>query len=51
MGDGIKMDEAIGDQSFDLEWVQAHPTGLVKPEDPDAKIKLLAVEALRLRHG
>jgi cytochrome b involved in lipid metabolism len=30
-----------------LEWVQVHPTGLVKPDDPDAKIKFLAAEALR----
>jgi len=46
-GDGIKMGEAIGGQSIDLEWVQVHPTGLVKPDDPDAKIKFLAAEALR----
>merc|ERR1712117_676709 len=32
---------------IDLEWVQVHPTGLVKPEEPDAKIKFLAAEALR----
>merc|ERR1719386_464287 len=35
-GDGIKMGEAIGAKSIDLEWVQVHPTGLVKPDDPDA---------------
>eukprot|EP00413_Alexandrium_margalefii_P011781 CAMPEP_0204529988 /NCGR_PEP_ID=MMETSP0661-20131031/10366_1 /ASSEMBLY_ACC=CAM_ASM_000606 /TAXON_ID=109239 /ORGANISM="Alexandrium margalefi, Strain AMGDE01CS-322" /LENGTH=1076 /DNA_ID=CAMNT_0051536043 /DNA_START=60 /DNA_END=3290 /DNA_ORIENTATION=- len=46
-GDGIKMGEAIGGASIDLEWVQVHPTGLVKPDDPDAKIKFLAAEALR----
>merc|ERR1712151_1371490 len=46
-GDGIKMAEAIGAKSIDLEWVQVHPTGLVKPDDPDAKIKFLAAEALR----
>merc|ERR1719343_1305766 len=46
-GDGIKMGEAIGGNSVDLEWVQVHPTGLVKPDDPDAKIKFLAAEALR----
>merc|ERR1712176_1000663 len=46
-GDGIKMGEAIGGRSIDLEWVQVHPTGLVKPEEPDAKIKFLAAEALR----
>ncbi len=34
-GDGIKMGEAIGAKSVDLEWVQVHPTGLVKPDDPD----------------
>merc|ERR1712079_663404 len=34
-------------KSIDLEWVQVHPTGLVKPDDPDAKIKFLAAEALR----
>merc|ERR1712151_692713 len=39
--------EAIGAKSIDLEWVQVHPTGLVKPDDPDAKIKFLAAEALR----
>merc|ERR1740120_51891 len=46
-GDGIMMGEEIGGQSIDLEWVQVHPTGLVKPDDPDAKIKFLAAEALR----
>jgi len=46
-GDGIKMGEAIGAKTVDLEWVQVHPTGLVKPDDPDAKIKFLAAEALR----
>jgi len=35
-GDGIKMGEAIGAKSIDLEWVQVHPTGLVKPDDADA---------------
>jgi len=46
-GDGIKMGEAIGAKSIDLEWVQVRPTGLVKPDDPDAKSKFLAAEALR----
>merc|ERR1719247_2180680 len=46
-GDGIKMGEEIGGKTIDLEWVQVHPTGLVKPDDPDAKIKFLAAEALR----
>ena len=47
-GDGIKMGEAIGAKSIDLEWVQVHPTGLVKPDDADAKIKFLAAEAVDL---
>jgi len=46
-GDGIKMGEVIGAKTIDLEWVQVHPTGLVKPDEPDAKIKFLAAEALR----
>merc|ERR1719188_2184141 len=46
-GDAIKMGEAIGAKSIDLEWVQVHPTGLVNPDDADAKIKFLAAEALR----
>merc|ERR1711959_818068 len=46
-GDGIKMGEAVGAKSIDLEWVQVHPTGLVNPKDPDAKVKFLAAEALR----
>ena len=46
-GDAIKKGEAIGASSLDLEWVQVHPPGLVKPDDPDAKVKFLAAEALR----
>merc|ERR1712217_8402 len=46
-GDGIKVSEGIGASTIDLEWVQVHPTGLVKPDDPDAKVKFLAAEALR----
>merc|ERR1719258_171664 len=46
-GDGIKMGMQIGAQTIDLEWVQVHPTGLVKPDDADAKVKFLAAEALR----
>merc|ERR1719486_1383928 len=41
------MGEAIGAKTIDLEWVQVHPTGLVKPDEADAKIKFLAAEALR----
>jgi len=46
-GDAIKLGENIGAKTIDLEWVQVHPTGLVKPDDPDAKVKFLAAEALR----
>jgi len=46
-GDAIKLGESVGAKTIDLEWVQVHPTGLVKPDDPDAKIKFLAAEALR----
>merc|ERR1712113_478543 len=46
-GDAIKMGEKLGAETIDLEWVQVHPTGLVKPDDPDAKVKFLAAEALR----
>jgi len=46
-GDAIKMGESCGAKAVDLEWVQVHPTGLVKPDDPDAKVKFLAAEALR----
>merc|ERR1712010_107296 len=46
-GDAIKMGEKVGAETVDLEWVQVHPTGLVKPDDPDAKVKFLAAEALR----
>jgi len=46
-GDAIKLGESIGAKTVDLEWVQVHPTGLVKPDDADAKIKFLAAEALR----
>ena len=43
----IKMGEAIGAKTIDIEWAQAHPTDLVKPDDPDVKIKFFAAEALR----
>eukprot|EP00388_Colpodella_angusta_P006947 GDKJ01020046.1.p1 GENE.GDKJ01020046.1~~GDKJ01020046.1.p1 ORF type:complete len:1145 (+),score=287.29 GDKJ01020046.1:247-3681(+) len=46
-GDGIKFSEEIGAGVVDLESVQVHPTGLVDPKEPDAKIKFLAAEALR----
>merc|ERR1719506_2657863 len=46
-GDGLKMAMAVGADTVDLEWVQVHPTGLVHPDEPDAKVKFLAAEALR----
>jgi len=46
-GDGIKMSAAIGGKTIDLEKVQVHPTGLVDPKEPNAKVKFLAAEALR----
>lgn len=38
---------AAGAKAIDLEKVQVHPTGLVDPKDPQAKVKFLAAEALR----
>jgi flavocytochrome c len=46
-GDGIKMAQNVGGDVVDMEWVQVHPTGLVHPDDPNAKVKFLAAEALR----
>ncbi|OBZ67274.1 Fumarate reductase [Grifola frondosa] len=46
-GDGQKMALAIGASAIDLEKVQVHPTGLVDPKEPEAKVKFLAAEALR----
>lgn len=38
-GDGIKMAVAIGADVKDITAVQVHPTGLVHPDEPDAKLK------------
>eukprot|EP01063_Lacrimia_lanifica_P010281 TRINITY_DN169_c1_g1_i1.p2 TRINITY_DN169_c1_g1~~TRINITY_DN169_c1_g1_i1.p2 ORF type:complete len:646 (+),score=358.99 TRINITY_DN169_c1_g1_i1:56-1993(+) len=46
-GDGIKMAQAIGGGTIDLDMVQIHPTALVHPKEPEAKTKFLAAEALR----
>lgn len=46
-GDGQKLAIAAGASAVDLEKVQVHPTGLVDPKEPDAKVKFLAAEALR----
>lgn len=41
------MSMAIGARGIDLEKVQVHPTGLIDPNNPTAKVKFLAAEALR----
>mmetsp|Transcript_14767 Transcript_14767/g.28588 ORF Transcript_14767/g.28588 Transcript_14767/m.28588 type:complete len:646 (+) Transcript_14767:88-2025(+) len=46
-GDGIKMSVNVGAATRDLHCVQIHPTGIVDPNEPDAKVKFLAAEALR----
>lgn len=46
-GDGYKLALGIGASAIDLEKMQVHPTGLVDPNEPDAKVKFLAAEALR----
>jgi len=46
-GDGHKMVLSIGGSAIDLEKVQVHPTGLVHPDEPNAKVLFLAAEALR----
>ncbi|OZJ05644.1 hypothetical protein BZG36_01474 [Bifiguratus adelaidae] len=46
-GDGLKMTARAGGKLIDLEKVQVHPTGLVDPKEPNAKVKFLAAEALR----
>eukprot|EP00479_Gromia_sphaerica_P000534 TRINITY_DN1064_c0_g1_i3.p1 TRINITY_DN1064_c0_g1~~TRINITY_DN1064_c0_g1_i3.p1 ORF type:complete len:598 (-),score=193.41 TRINITY_DN1064_c0_g1_i3:278-2011(-) len=46
-GDGIKLSTALGAGTVDIDAVQVHPTGLVNPDEPDAKVLFLAAEALR----
>jgi succinate dehydrogenase/fumarate reductase flavoprotein subunit len=46
-GDGHKMAMSVGANAIDMAKVQVHPTGLVDPKEPDAKVKFLAAEALR----
>jgi len=38
-GDGIKMAMEIGAGLTDMALVQVHPTGLVHPDEPDAKVR------------
>ncbi|KAJ3409722.1 hypothetical protein HDV05_004296 [Chytridiales sp. JEL 0842] len=46
-GDGIKFSIEAGANTIHMDKVQVHPTGLVDPNEPDAKVKFLAAEALR----
>ena len=46
-GDGIKMAVDVGAALKDMDRVQVHPTGLIHPDEPDAKVLFLAAEALR----
>ena len=46
-GDGIRLAQHVGARTVDLDRVQVHPTGLVDPAEPGAKVKPLAAEALR----
>ncbi|KAI9442652.1 Flavocytochrome c [Lactarius indigo] len=46
-GDGHKIAISAGASAVDMEKVQVHPTGLVDPKEPNAKVKFLAAEALR----
>ena len=41
-GDGTNIGAAVGARVNDLESIVVHPTGLVKPDGPYAKIKFLA---------
>eukprot|EP01013_Petalomonas_cantuscygni_P023777 TRINITY_DN45283_c0_g1_i1.p2 TRINITY_DN45283_c0_g1~~TRINITY_DN45283_c0_g1_i1.p2 ORF type:complete len:662 (+),score=182.11 TRINITY_DN45283_c0_g1_i1:121-2106(+) len=46
-GDGVKLAAHVGADLVDMDMVQVHPTGLVFPNEPDAKVLFLAAEALR----
>ena len=46
-GDGIKMAVDAGAALKDMDRVQVHPTGLIHPDEPNAKVLFLAAEALR----
>ena len=46
-GDGIRMGQAIGAAALGLEWVEVNPTGFVKADAPDDKLKYVASELLR----
>lgn len=46
-GEGVRLGRTIGADLVDMDQVQVHPTGLVKPSDPTNPVKFLAPEAMR----
>ncbi|KAJ1740230.1 hypothetical protein LPJ79_002830 [Coemansia sp. RSA 1821] len=46
-GDGLQLGTALGADLVDMDQVQVHPTGFVRPSDVDNPTKFLAAEALR----
>ncbi|KAJ1850277.1 hypothetical protein LPJ73_003522 [Coemansia sp. RSA 2703] len=46
-GDGVKLGVGVGAALVDMQHVQVHPTGFVSADDPAARTKVLAAEALR----
>jgi len=47
LGEGIKLARSVGANLVNMDKVQIHPTGLVKPADPCNPVKFLAPEAMR----
>lgn len=46
-GDALKFSDRVDAAGVDLDFVQVHPTGLINPKLPNAKVLFLAAEALR----
>mmetsp|Transcript_3346 Transcript_3346/g.4711 ORF Transcript_3346/g.4711 Transcript_3346/m.4711 type:complete len:621 (+) Transcript_3346:298-2160(+) len=46
-GEGVRLGRDVGADLVDMDKVQIHPTGLVKPSDPCNPVKFLAPEAMR----
>eukprot|EP00419_Tripos_fusus_P054139 CAMPEP_0172810968 /NCGR_PEP_ID=MMETSP1075-20121228/9129_1 /TAXON_ID=2916 /ORGANISM="Ceratium fusus, Strain PA161109" /LENGTH=990 /DNA_ID=CAMNT_0013650353 /DNA_START=71 /DNA_END=3041 /DNA_ORIENTATION=+ len=46
-GDGLRLAEAANARTMGLDWIQVEPTAMVKPDEPQAKFKLLADASLR----
>ena len=46
-GEGMLIAREIGAKLVDMEHVQVHPTGFIKPHDPNEHEKILAAECLR----